>query len=835
MAVARGAKSLNPGQRMLAVLGVALALAVACVLLASGAPEGKHVNVAAAQRRANVDAGAAAAADLAAKTAAAAAGSSRAADKARARSAAAKALAAAKRLDDASRASATALATLKAAQAEASGSGYFAWFGFLAVALLWLVSALLAGDLNPFSLAVGADNRLSTSKLQVLLWTGCVGFVYAMIYADRVIVFGHVDPITQIPHNVLFALGLSVTSAVAAKAITSSQVAANPDNKDVAAEPSYDPSALVREDGASTASLTKVQVLFWTVIAIVVYVNSAFHDLTTIVPCTGPLCSFPDIDTTLMIFMGLGHATYIGGKLAGNSTPLLSKIVATGTDPKSQMPALALSGSNLGSSGKLLLNGSALSDDFVDSWTATLIKFRLDAALGPWNPGDAIAVAVNLAGSQSPAITYFFPAVAAAPQPPAPQPAPAPAPPPAPPAPPPAPPAPPPAPPAPKPAPPAPGPAPAHGLLHGIDVSYAQGLNIDWDAVHRTGLAEFVYARATYAANPADDDPNFVRNHDECIRLGIPFGAYHFFVFSVPAADQAQHFLSRIDGRTGTLCPAVDVEESSGSGNSVPQMIASLSAFIGAVEHALGRGVVIYTNRNTWDTLLGGTDAFAGHRLWVANVTEDPLTPPAMPAGFADWTLYQYSWSGRLPSTDGTFGSVDLDVLKGPLANIEAPPPIAHGAVAPDPATPGPIARLRYDGVSKKLEGHDAEGRQLFSYEARNTSVAANAWRPDAGCPPGTYRLLAPESNDPNKPSTPDNDWVGEGLWFIPIDGIPGHEGIGIHGGGTCRTPPAGNALAPRQGWCPTENCIRVQNEDLAVLATLQLSGKPIEVVQAPA
>jgi len=352
--------------------------------------------------------------------------------------------------------------------------------------------------------------------------------------------------------------------------------------------------------------------------------------------------------------------------------------------------------------------------------------------------------------------------------------------------------------------------------------------------VHRAGLAGFVYARATYAANPANDDPNFVRNHDECKRLGIPFGAYHFFLFSVPAADQAAHFLQTIDGRNGTLCPAVDVEELSGRGASIEQMVADLSAFITAVERALSRPVMIYTNRNTWNTVLGGSDAFAGHRLWVANITGDPQTPPAMPSGFPDWTVYQYSSSGHIPSTDGTFGNVDLNVLKGPLATLEAKLPAAPSP-APAQTTAGPLARLRYDGVAKKLEGSDATGKRLFSYDARNDSVADNAWRPDAGCPPGVYRLLAPESNDPSKASTEENDWVGEGLWFIPIDGIPGHEGIGIHGGGTCKTPPDSNALAPRQGWCPTENCIRVQNADLAALANLPLRGKPIEVVQGAA
>ncbi len=257
----------------------------------------------------------------------------------------------------------------------AASSPYFGWFGVLAIALLWLISAVFAGDWNPFALAMGADNRLSTSKMQMLLWTACVGFVYAMVYADRAITVGRIDPITNIPQNVLIALGLSVTSVVAAKAITTTQVSNNPDNKDVVTEPSYDPAALVREDGASTASLNKVQILFWTVIAIVVYLVTAFHQLPFVTTCSAGTCTFPDIDTTLMIFMGLGHATYLGGKLAGGSSPVLTQVTAA---TAGGVTTIALTGSNLGSTGAILINGQQVNATIV-SWTPTAISFVLPA------------------------------------------------------------------------------------------------------------------------------------------------------------------------------------------------------------------------------------------------------------------------------------------------------------------------------------------------------------------------------------------------------------------------------------------------------------------------
>lgn len=397
--------AISPGLRLIFALIAAAVLGILCIGFANGSA-GSAAKVAAADAQFKADAQAAMADDSAAKTADAAVVRAPTRQKTAAQKAASDAHVAAANAHTKSTASAAALKKEQAAQTAAAGSAYFVRYGLLAIAFLWLVSFVLAGDANPLALAMGLDNRLSTSKLQALLWTACIGFVYSMIYADRVITFGNVDPITDIPQNVLFALGISVVSAVGAKAITSSQVAANPDNKDASAAPSYDPSALVRDDGSSTASLTKVQILFWTVIAIVVYITSALHHLPLIASCPAPNCTFPDIDTTLMIFMGLGHATYLGGKLVGGATPQLSKVTEeNGPGGKT----LILTGSSLGSSGVMLVNGDPVKDELIQSWTATSIRFTLaDPDGGIWSVGDKITLAVNLNGNTSPAITYIY-------------------------------------------------------------------------------------------------------------------------------------------------------------------------------------------------------------------------------------------------------------------------------------------------------------------------------------------------------------------------------------------------------------------------------------------
>jgi len=200
-------------------------------------------------------------------------------------------------------------------------------------------------------------------------------------------------------------------------------------------------------------------------------------------------------------------------------------------------------------------------------------------------------------------------------------------------------------------------------MKHGIDVSFANG-EIDWDAAKASLQPDFVYARASYGTNPSDDDGDlFRRNHDECKRLGIPFGCYHFFLFGQDGAAQAQHFLEQINGRYGQLRAMVDVEEGSGFGESPAQMIANLAAFNEVVEKALGARVLIYTNNDTWNGRMGGTSDFSGHQLWVANPTS--AASPYLPSGWDTWTIWQYDDSGVLLKLNGETCDVDLDRFAG--------------------------------------------------------------------------------------------------------------------------------------------------------------------------
>ena len=60
--------------------------------------------------------------------------------------------------------------------------------------------------------------------------------------------------------------------------------------------------------------------------------------------------------------------------------------------------------------------------------------------------------------------------------------------------------------------------------MRGIDVSAHQG-NINWDAVKASGI-EFAIIRISYGQSAVDSKA--IRNIEECIRVGIPFGVYTY-------------------------------------------------------------------------------------------------------------------------------------------------------------------------------------------------------------------------------------------------------------------------------------------------------------------
>ncbi len=191
--------------------------------------------------------------------------------------------------------------------------------------------------------------------------------------------------------------------------------------------------------------------------------------------------------------------------------------------------------------------------------------------------------------------------------------------------------------------------------LRGIDVSHHQG-TIDWPEVAEDDVA-FAFIKVSEGGDHRDTQ--FVRNIAEATKVGIPVGAYHFFTFCRPGADQANNFIDAVAGRRLALPPVMDLEftgncsrRPSGGG----ELGSEIQDYLKVVEDRLGRSVVYYVTRQFLDAY---GDAIPARPIWFRSILREP--------SHVDWLLWQYHFSGRIA---GIEGGVDLNVASASLADL---------------------------------------------------------------------------------------------------------------------------------------------------------------------
>jgi lysozyme len=176
--------------------------------------------------------------------------------------------------------------------------------------------------------------------------------------------------------------------------------------------------------------------------------------------------------------------------------------------------------------------------------------------------------------------------------------------------------------------------------VRGIDVSHHQG-RIDWERVAADDVA-FAVIKATEGGDHIDDA--FAANLRAARAAGLAVGAYHFFTFCRPGADQARNFISVVPRDQPLLPPVVDIE-------SPEQLTAELSAFLGPVEAAFGKTAILYVTDEAAEAYAG---QIVGRPRWLRSLALRPSQD--------DWIYWQYHNRGRV---DGIGGDVDLNVLQG--------------------------------------------------------------------------------------------------------------------------------------------------------------------------
>ena len=244
-----------------------------------------------------------------------------------------------------------------------------------------------------------------------------------------------------------------------------------------------------------------------------------------------------------------------------------------------------------------------------------------------------------------------------------------------------------------------------------IDVSHHQGV-IDWEAVKAAGV-EGAIIRCGYGMDQMDqDDKQWKRNADECVRLEIPFGSYLYsYADSTEKAEsEARHAIRLLAGYKLSYPVYYDLEESGTESGAAKRA----KIFCEAVKSA-GYMPGVYANKHWWDNYLA---ELTGYTRWVARYGNT--------LGISA-DMWQYASDGAVA---GIQGNVDLN-----RCYRDFPSEIASGSSAVSTFPPvSAKEQLTVDGkwgsaTTKRLQqifGTTVDGRvshQFASYRELNPGL----------------------------------------------------------------------------------------------------------------
>lgn len=252
-----------------------------------------------------------------------------------------------------------------------------------------------------------------------------------------------------------------------------------------------------------------------------------------------------------------------------------------------------------------------------------------------------------------------------------------------------------------------------NGGPQGADVSYYQ------DEFVWTGRGlKFGYARISDGTGFID--PVFEYNWSAMKSAGVLRGAYQFFRPNQDATAQANLMVQKV-GKLGPgdMPAMIDVEAD--GGQSPATIAAKIRTWIGIVEAGTGKRPVIYTGYYFWKDKVKDT-GFGSYPLWIAAYGGCPQVP----AGWSDWTIWQYCDGQKQYCTNGE--GFDRDVFKGSLADLEK---FAGGEV-------GPIWKATYVSQSFPLATTALEMRRCETIPASLTLKNAGTTTWDSNTRLGT-------------------------------------------------------------------------------------------------
>ena len=188
----------------------------------------------------------------------------------------------------------------------------------------------------------------------------------------------------------------------------------------------------------------------------------------------------------------------------------------------------------------------------------------------------------------------------------------------------------------------------------GIDISYWQQ-QFDFTKVAASEIS-FAYIKATEGKTRLE--PMAKLQASKAQSSGIPIGYYHFaHIEADKAQEEANFFAQRLSVLpSSNLIPVLDIETN--KANMKPDAVTQwITQFIQTMEQLGHERVMIYSYAAFLNTSLTKGHSLGGNPLWLAQYRTDDK-PAALPSGWADWTIWQYTQTGTVP---GINGNVDMN------------------------------------------------------------------------------------------------------------------------------------------------------------------------------
>lgn len=309
--------------------------------------------------------------------------------------------------------------TLTTAKATAVSAGW-KWIAVLiglgVLVLLYLLTVITAKIWNPWKLVEGADGSPSTSKLQWFLWLVVIIFAYTVLWVLRA-EQGNYSAISEVPVNLLTVLGFSTGTAAAAKGITSGYVQTGRVAKTTTAQKAAVQAAAgqgaaqqaaaskggILKDDNGTPELAKIQMMGFTLVAIGIFLATVIHQIVS----NPVITSLPNLDSSLLVLMGISQGGYLGKKLVTVGAPVLYMPKPASARPNTPV---TLPGANLGSSpgSQLTLNGLPIDGTWPSAAEIDFTVPENDPATGaPWDHlPKTVQLAVSAMGQMSNSVPF---------------------------------------------------------------------------------------------------------------------------------------------------------------------------------------------------------------------------------------------------------------------------------------------------------------------------------------------------------------------------------------------------------------------------------------------